>query len=417
MTIGARTTQRARRRGWSAAARRLLCLMAMAAMCALMSARPALAQDRFYEAYTDGVRAFKSGDLAGARALFERALELDSRQSRNKLFYGRRYEEYLPEYYLALISIREKQLDRARAYQESLQRAGLVKPGDAYHKTLTAQLSAAATPPPAPPPAKPAGPTTAEPRPADPRPPAADPGAGNKPSTPAPEEKPAPPPAKEPERPAPAPPAAPPTPPTADPPSTAKPGSAADWRRISDQIDQLLAGGEFERAWAEARRASALPGGAGQGAGLGRRVRDRVVATAEAQLRDRQLTRASQTVSVLDRIAPGSAEAARLRQQIEDGRVLAGVEREALKNLLMGNYQTVVEMTRRLIDSRRASGRVLFYAACSRAGLSLVAPADGRQELQAEARQLFAEATRSGPAFAKEETYVSPEILALLRRQ
>src|SRR6185503_2526204 len=117
--------------------------LALLVVLAVLSAR-VRAQDLFYEAYQNGIKEFKADNLDAARRLFERALQLDSKQSRRRLFYGRLFSEYLPEYYLALISIKQKQPDRARAYLQNLEGAGLLKPGDPQHATLTAQLNAAA---------------------------------------------------------------------------------------------------------------------------------------------------------------------------------------------------------------------------------------------------------------------------------
>ena len=94
-------------------------------------------------------------------------------------------------------------------------------------------------------------------------------------------------------------------------------------------------------------------------------------------------------------IAPGSPEGIHLRGALSVLRETAGIERESLKNLILGNYQKVVELTSSVIDGRRATReRILFYAACGRAGLSLVGAKEA-DVLRAEASSLFTQATKS----------------------
>src|SRR6185436_12281301 len=82
-----------------APARALAMVLVVVALAGLAGLR-VHAQDFFYEAYDSGIREFKQGNMENARRLFERALTLDPKQSRRRMFYGRRFEEYLPEYYL-----------------------------------------------------------------------------------------------------------------------------------------------------------------------------------------------------------------------------------------------------------------------------------------------------------------------------
>src|SRR5215831_16426700 len=63
------------------------------------------AQNLFYEAYDRGIKAYNAGDLPTAARMFERALQLDPKQARRKRFQGMVFRDYLPDYYLALISM------------------------------------------------------------------------------------------------------------------------------------------------------------------------------------------------------------------------------------------------------------------------------------------------------------------------
>jgi hypothetical protein len=120
-------------------------------------------------------------------------------------------------------------------------------------------------------------------------------------------------------------------------------------------------------------------------------------------------------VEVLDYIALASAERVRLHAAIDLRIEAMRVERESFKNLMMGNYQRGFSNSpASLVDGRQAPERILFHAACGRAGLSLMG-AEGSESLRAEARRLFEEATRSLQNFKKGEAYLSPEILGLLR--
>ena len=405
-------------------------VLALVAVIAVLGVRVD-AQDFFYEAYQSGIREFKAGNLESARRLFEHALKLDPRQSRRKLFYGRLFEEYLPEYYLAQISVREKQPDRARAYLQNLERAGLLKPGDPQHAALTAQLNAAT---PAVAANAPAKPTSTPPRAPETPPSTAETGAGRgnaseptvrsaENTTPAPAtEKPAPlPPSRvDPVSPGPArtenaKPAASTTSPAAS--SAGSPAPKAievDWQKVTTDVNRLLDAGEFERAWDANRRAAAAGSTGGEAASLSKRIVDRVARTAETRLRERNVAAAGKLLATLDRMAAGSPDAQRLRSAIEVQVASAPVERESLRNLVLGNYQRVVELTAPLVDGRRASARVLFYAACARAGLSLMGARES-DALRTEARRIFAAATSSRADFKKEEALLSPEIFGVLR--
>ena len=417
-----------------APARALAMALVVVALAGLAGLR-VHAQDFFYEAYDSGIREFKQGNLENARRLFERALKLDPKQSRRRLFYGRRFEEYLPEYYLALISVREKQPERARVYLQDLERQGLLKPGDTQYATLTSAINATTVVASG---ATPSKPTLTLPTDAAPPATSTPAGRGNTESSSrtsdvgtAPTEKPVaradpptiPPPVPltvDPGRatnppPASAPPSAGAAGANAAPAPTAKP-LAVDWQKVSTEVNNLLDAGQFDRAWEATKRAATQSGGGGQVPALSKRIVDSLVRTTDARLNERDVEAAGRLVEMLDRIAPASPVGVRLHAAIDLRLETMRVERESFKNLMMGNYQKVQELTAPLVDARQASERILFYAACGRAGMYLMGAGDS-ESLRAEARRLFAEATRSRQNFQKDEGYLSPEIVGFLRTQ
>jgi hypothetical protein len=197
-------------------------------------------------------------------------------------------------------------------------------------------------------------------------------------------------------------------------PTVSPPG---DFERLTNEFTRNLDAGAFEQAWDAMNRIAALPGRLEASRGLAARVRESIARTGQRRLEENDLASAGRMRDLLARIAPTSVESQRLRGLIDDRRELASLERVALKNLLLGDYQKVVEMTTPIVDSARASGRLMFYAACGRAALSLTGEADARARLANDARRLFERATERGTSFKREETYISPEILGLLKKK
>ena len=84
------------------------------------------AQEGWMQAYQDGLDAYKKNDLATAEQRFKEALRLDPRQARRKRFYSNIVNEYVPEYYLALIYARTNRAAEAQKLRESLAAAKLI---------------------------------------------------------------------------------------------------------------------------------------------------------------------------------------------------------------------------------------------------------------------------------------------------
>lgn len=336
-------------------------------LLAIGLALPAVGQDLFYDAYERGRAAFDAGNLALARQMFERAMTLDSRQSRQKRFSGMTFRPYFPEFYLGRISYRERQYEQAIQYFDRLEQAGLIKAGDPEHATLTAErqaaakarttLAATATTQAAVPPPAAAPPTTAPPS-------ATAPAASAPPREPSPPSQPGVPAGNQPV------------------PSIAEPVTTTA-RRDPPQVAT------------EAPRSTTAPVGP--------------PSTAPPRANPPATERPGAD-------ADRSIEARPPQTTANDRQALARAERGAFADLLRGEYRKVVEGTAPLVDAGRGTPRLLFYAACGRAAQSLTAPADARAALVADARRLFQRARTNGASFSRDEAYISPAILAVLRQ-
>lgn len=411
------------------AASRLAVVLVLIALAASSSA-----QDLFYDAYQRGQKAFAAGDLAEAKQMFQRALDLDPRQSRQKRFVGMRFEVYLPEYYLARISFREKQYDAALASFNRLVEQGLIRQGHPEYATLTeertasererAQLVAAARPAPAPPPSQqpapappPAPPPTTASAPAGNPPPRAQ-DDGRKPEVAqAPKSGPEPPPAIDTR---PGPPA-----PTPDPTRTAARGgpeavavntsSLTEMRRLLTEAGSALGARDFETSAQLLARLQQLPGGVEQSTPLVTRFTNELVLAGDGQLQRGDVGGAARASALLTRVAPVSPRVRQFQQRLDERVALTRIERDTLRALLLGEYPRVADVAASWSQRGSPSGRLLFYAACGRAGLALTAQGDARARLTSEARQLFEQSVRAGASVTKERPLISPEILSLLQ--
>jgi hypothetical protein len=129
------------------------------------------AQD-WYRLYDQGVAAFREGKFDESKEKLTAAKRLSAearspvRQGQKVLFYGVRYDEYIPDYYLGLIALREQRLKDAAALLEGVQTAKLLAANDKVKQQELAraltdtrqQLAKATAPTPGP-----ASPTSATP--------------------------------------------------------------------------------------------------------------------------------------------------------------------------------------------------------------------------------------------------------------
>ena len=410
------------------------------------------AQERFYQAYDEGMKAFNAGDFATAERSFQRALKMDSRQSRQKRTYGMTFQVYIPGTYLGLIAVRQKQYQLAADYLSRIEKAGLVKKGDQEYPTLVAErlvaenglrpatAVASAAPPPAssttpplpgqantPPPGQantppPGQATTPPPAQATTPPPAQTTAATSKPSQPSPPASTQPSltasagtttgaPPVEPLKTAPTPPAASATPPPIDP----RTAAGTNVKDILSNIAGLLSARDYERAWDLAGRSTTPPPPAGFSQEQRGRIRTALTRDIRNQISRPNVAEASRLVETLSRLAPRDADLAGLQREVRDLRALLTAERETFSHLLKGDYTEAIRAGARLLDDKRESPRLLFYTACGHAGLALLGNDDSAAQSE-KARELFLRTTLAAGAFQKEERYISPQILDVLRK-
>jgi len=380
------------------------------------------AQELFYQAYEEGIKAFNAGDYPRAEGRFRRALELDARQSRQKRYYGMLFRPYIPEYYLGLIAIRQKQYQLGVDYLTRVEQAGLVRKGDKEYAALdTERLAAqnglkpssavvaagappatvpAASPPSTPPPAS-TQTTASNSRPASSSPPPSSVSGGGTTSGAT---------SIDPGR------STPSAGVTAPPPTVVEPRTAAETTvgDLQANIARLITQREYDRAWEAAVRLNTPPGNAAVGQDLRKGIRSAIMRDIRGQLSRPNLAEANRLVETLTRLDPGAAEVAGLQRQMGDLRVLLSAEREALSHLLKGDYTETIRTATRLLDDKKESPRLLFYTACGYAALALLGNDDAAVQSQ-RARALFSRMTLPAGAFQKEERYISPQILRLLR--
>jgi tetratricopeptide (TPR) repeat protein len=390
--------------------RLVVCAGLAVAMFSQAAVRRAGAQELFYQAYEEGIKAFEAGQLDLAARRLQRALELDSAQSRQKRFYGMTFRPYVPEFYLGLIAARQKQYQRALDYFQRVEKAGLLRKGDKEYERLiaertTAQNSLTSAPAVAanePPPGRPPPPATPEPPPPSDGRGRGSVASGDRPNTEPPvtarveEPKAAPPPA--------APAGRVETPPPAVPPANA--GAAAGLRA---DFDSQLKQRQYEQAWTTAGRMSAgdaRPAYAQARAAIKRDLQD--------QMASGDLREADRLLGVARRTMKDDADLARFTQTLGDRRRVSTAERQSLTLLLEGEYQQSIALAEPLAKEKKASPRLLFYLACSHAGIALLSKEDAAAQLKA-ARELFAQTGSDAGIASAHARYISPRILEALR--
>src|SRR5829696_6966217 len=94
-------------------------LLALVLTVLLLSPATALAQE-FYRLYEQGVSAFKAGKFDEAKQKLQAAKAKSDKQGQRIFFYGLRYDEYVPDYYLGLIALQEKRYPEARRLLEGV---------------------------------------------------------------------------------------------------------------------------------------------------------------------------------------------------------------------------------------------------------------------------------------------------------
>ena len=98
----------------------------------------------------------------------------------------------------------------------------------------------------------------------------------------------------------------------------------------------------------------------------------------------------------------------------EADEVRARAERDSMLEFFSGNYQRAAALLTEAERTTPLSARGFFYRACSIAALATRGRSPNQAQLR-EARRDYALAAQRPEAFSKDEAYISPKILRLLR--
>ena len=345
-------------------------------------------QELWYASYQQGVDAFKKSEYALAKRKLVEAItnrQAPRTRGRRVLYYGLLRDEFIPEYYLAIIASHDKQWNEAIRYADA---AEIYMRGDKDYPNLTAAklvavnaLGSATTTVPS----STVATTTIKPDP---------------PSTTS----------------------------VVPPPTTTVVGPSA----IQRQSDALLA--QASRAMANGAFADAR-GLAGQARALGvdiaaadamlRRIvaAERTARNSETQgqitatLGQRNWSAAADLVDRLAREGGDPAFVTAARGAISRGLeqdAARGLERAAVTAFYKGNYQAALGTFARMPRSQ-ITPRVLFYQACTNAALALVEGPAGAPRLT-RARALYAQSDPQRNSFARHRRFVSPQIISALEQ-
>lgn len=131
------------------------------------------------------------------------------------------------------------------------------------------------------------------------------------------------------------------------------------------------------------------------------------------QLTAGNLREADRLLAVARRTMKDDADLGRLAQTLGDRRKVSAAERQALTLLLKGDYRQSIDIAEPLAKEKQASPRLIFYMACSHAGIALLSKDDSASHLKT-ARDLFAQTASDGRLAAAHARYISPHILDAL---
>jgi tetratricopeptide (TPR) repeat protein len=351
---------------------RLRLPLVVSALILVCSPIRAGAQDLWYQAYTAGVQAFNRGDLVTAERKLTDALNAKNAspaRGRKVLYYSQIRDEFLPEYYLAVV------LARQGKYAEAIAFANKAEPymkGDRdYAKLVAARTDAERG-------LKP--PVVAEVRP---------------------------------------PPPPPPPPVTTIPPSTGP---------TAEELRAAAARGNFDRLFGEATRAAAagrwadarLSANQARGLGIDNKRTDDLLKTIDVQdltaqlnarLASRQWQAAQALVARVAGLDPANTAVVEGRQRIARGLADDG-ERGGLGAFYRGQYQQALDILNGVPADIRTP-RIVFYMACSNAALGLLDGPKGRGRLQS-ARDLFKGIRPNLSGLTVDRRYISPTIIRAL---
>jgi hypothetical protein len=404
-------------------------VLALAAVLTL----PALAgaQQRWVQAYDDGVKLYEQGNYALAEIKLLEA-KGDSRapktQTRKHAFSSIALRPYIPDYYLGMIAARQGQHAKAKALLEGAIAAGLVTAKErndyAAAQDAIATATAALTPAPTGGGGKPGGNTAGGGTTGGPAGGGTTgktggetgpdvritertvdgggtkvPGGGGTPGPP------------------------PPPPP---------PAWLARFQQAMGAARSALSQQRYSEARSNATLARTYAGDAQRQQEADQLRRDieselttegnRLANNARAAIRRKDVETASTQVAALETLSPDHPAIAEVKNQIELVRgalqgaaALAQVERVGVKLFLSGNYKQSAEELQRGINKGVKSARIYLFLASSTAAQALLASQDARPALENLARQHYRQATANGDALDTEQSFISPSILELLK--
>lgn len=344
-----------------------------------------LAQDLWYRSYADGVAAFKKGDYATAEAKITAALrgkDTPTARGRRVLYYSQIRDEFLPEYYLAIINQKNGNYREALRFAEAAEK--YLTSSDREYASLqnarTASQTALNTTTPSPPLETPRGGTPQN--------------AGGDTTTTRPN-------------------------PVVTPSPSPSPRAAFD--ALVRQSRTALG----ERRWDDARTAA----GNAKALGVDNRQADDLLkaidvadltAQVNTQVGAKAWPAATTAVDRLARADPSNSLVTSARTAIAAGLAsddAVRLERTGMRAFYRGNYQeALTTLSQARLDAAPAADRdrIQFYIACSNAALALLEGAGGKARLT-RAQEQYRQLRTKDALFAVDRRYISPQILNSLQ--
>jgi tetratricopeptide (TPR) repeat protein len=343
-----------------------------------------LAQDLWYRSYKDGVSAYNRGDYRTAEAKFTAALrakDAPTARGRKVLYYSQIRDEFLPEYYLAVINAKNGNYAEALRLAQAAEK--YISASDREYASLASArvasqnaLNAAGVN--APDNARGGGPSRAG-------------GAGPSPA------------------------------PVVGPTPAAQAAARTNFDGLVRQARAALTDGRWSEARTAATSAKAL--------GVDNRQADDLLKSVDveeftARVTNRVAARAwpeaAAAVENLSKVDPANPLIATTQKTIASGIAVDEVlrlERTGIGAFYRGDYQGALSaLGQARIDVAPAPDRdrIRLYIACSNAALAILEGANGKTRLQ-RAQELFRQLRPNQDLFAVDRRYISPQILSALQ--
>ena len=190
------------------------------------------------------------------------------------------------------------------------------------------------------------------------------------------------------------------------------------FRTAIEQAQRLLKEGRYDDAEPLARQARTL----GVNNQLAEGVLQNIAQGRAAARLEEQLAKSPtlpQLRALLNEYADAGVPLEDLRRRLataEADDIRSRAERGSMLEFFGGNYQRAVVLLNEAEKTVSLSARGSFYRACSIAALATRGRLPNEAQLR-EARRHYAIAAQQPAAFSKDEAYISPKILRLLRGQ